>query len=464
MTLDNYALLGFFIMCLAFIYGLINKIAAKIYLFVVSFIFLGLGVGVLYFIWTYVTNYDSENVYILIERKKEWEYLSSGHIDPLKYKVGDLLEVYSRADFELKLEIPQKQAYLDSVMKIGGFNKYIQRTVPKDPAVIKRMGTLQKRREAANLKYTTIEPGCYFEVDNFHPDKAYQFKFLKPVNSVMIKAHKDSIVAYNTILANYRGEKFAARSIGVIIFFILLGLSVKEFRAGIREPKDTFWKDGKMNEEKEDDVVYVPVPGSEQRLGVPKSFDLERIRNDLLKYRGNFDTPLAKLYISTLITVFKHNQQRKALRELIKNMNLGVEYIKALKSLRDAETEYNGVGYDIEISEAEKQLRLAQLQSEKKLLEKRTEKEIRDLEAEEEERRKQVQPSSPKKSDYEILLDRLDKEHQISIRRMQSLKDKLLMTVQICDQIKKERPEDGEIICEDLLRLWHENGILDSNH
>ncbi|HOZ62688.1 MAG TPA: hypothetical protein PK914_11260, partial [Smithellaceae bacterium] len=228
-----------------------------------------------------------------------------------------------------------------------------------------------------------------------------------------------------------------------------------------KEHKDDYYnsEEARMAEE---NVIYVPVPGSEQRLSVPKSFDLERIRNDLLKYHGNFDTPAAKLYISTLITVFKHNQQRKALRELIENMNLGVEYIKTLKSLRDAEIEYNEVGYDKEISEAEKQLRLAQLQTEKKLLEKRTEKEIRDLEAAEEERKRRNRPELPKKSDYEILLDRLDKEHQIELRQMQSLKDKLLMAVRICDQIKKERPEDGETICEDLLRLWHENGILDS--
>ncbi len=445
----------------AHLYAHSQKCMTKMWRFIAAFIFLAIGAGALYFIWDFMTGYDPNKVEIYVERTAEWEYLFSGHIMAMEYEKGDILEIWSRADFELKLSLSKKKMQYDSLMGLVGFDKYLLRTDPHASGASKKEDKYKKRREALNSKYMTIEAGRYFEGDNFNQYNCYQYEFLQPVEAVEIKAHRDSLLAYNTVLVDYKTEKWITRAAGILIFIIFLRLFLKEFKGALKEHKDDYYYSEEVRMA-EDDVFYVPVPGSEQRLGVPKSFDLERIRNDLLKYHGNFDTPAAKLYISTLITVFKHNQQRKALREMIENMNLGVEYIKALKSMENAVTEYSELDYDRKISAAEKELHLTKLQTEQDLVRKRAAKEISDLEAAEDERKRKGRPELPKKSDYEILLDRLDKEHQIELRQMQSLKDKLLMAVQICDQIKKERPEDGEMICEDLLRLWHENGILDS--
>lgn len=405
------------------------------------------GGGVAVFVWYFLTDYSPNTVHIFAPRKMDWELLLSGHLNYKNFKENDTLRIWSRSDFELKLKISQKQSYWDSLQGGSNFNKYINTNEPEYLQKPKNLRSYSKKKEELNKQYATTELGVFFPGDVFNYSYAYSYVFLKPVDCIIIKTHPDSLLAYNVGLSNYRTEKWGARALASLFLLISLIFTGKQF---VRIKKEVLMQDY--------DIVSEKSGGNEISVAVPRHYDLNRIRQDLLKYSVDFDSPLLKLYINSVFLRFKQKQQQKNIYELIESLNLGIKYMETVMRFRETEIDFSQIDARGKITKAENDLKLTQLETERNLVIKRAEKEMRDLEEDGGKNSSSSKP--PQKSEREIILEKLDQEHQFAIRKMTSEMDKMMAAIRICDQIKKERPQDGEQICDDLFRVWHEKGIL----
>ena len=116
--------------------------------------------------------------------------------------------------------------------------------------------------------------------------------------------------------------------------------------------------------------------GETIRVEVPKRYDIQKIKNDLISYSADFNSPAAKLYLTSVLSRFKQRQQRKNIHELIENLNLGTQYLKSLKEMASAEMDLEELDIDKEIRMAEKDLRLVKIKSEKTTVLKETEEKL----------------------------------------------------------------------------------------
>jgi len=446
--------MGFLILGVYFVIalGILDNWTARTWAFIKGIAALLISGVLLGFVWFFLTDYAPNQVDIFAPRDSDWEILYSKHLNYEKFKDRDTLRIWSRSNFDLQLFISNKKAYWDSLKGVANFTKYVEASEPEYLQKPKKIKALVKKKEELNKRYATTELGLRFPGDSFANSYAYCYVFLQPVDSVKIKSHPDSLLAYNVGLVNFKTEKWASRVSVLILFFVSLVFAKRQFNRDRRE--------GRMH------GYVVITEGSGDRevsVAVPKHYDLERIRQDLLKYSVNIDSPALNLYISSILLRFKQNQQQKNIQELIESLNLGIKYMETVKKFRETEIDFGEIDTGGKIRKAENELRLAQLQAEKQLLEKRAAKELRELDNDEKERTFTPRHGPPEKSEREILLDRLDQEHQIAIRKMTSEMDKMMAAIRICDQIKKERPQDGEQICNDLFRVWHEKGILNTD-
>jgi hypothetical protein len=404
-----------------------------------------------WFTWFLLTSYSPNQVDIFAPRKSDWQILYSRHLNAEKFNEQDTLSVWSRSNFDLQLFVSKKQAYWDSLKGVANFVKYTETREPEFLQKPKNLKSYLKRKETLNKSYATAELGLNFPGDNYNKSYAYRYLFLRAVDSVKIKSHPDSLLAYNVGLINYKTEKWVARAFSLVLLLIALVFARRQFIQAKRE--------GSMGDY---DFVTDGSGDSKISVAVPKHYDLVRIKQDLMKYSVNFDSPVLSLYISSVLLRFKQKQQQRNIHELIESLNLGIKYMETVKKFRQTEIAFTEIETDEEIRKAENDLKLAKIKSEKILVEKRTAKEIRDLDEDEKSRNfSSIKPST--KSEREILLDKLDQEHQLAIRKMTSEMDKMMAAIRICDQIKNERPQDGEQICNDLFRIWHEKGILNTD-
>lgn len=116
--------------------------------------------------------------------------------------------------------------------------------------------------------------------------------------------------------------------------------------------------------------------GETLRVEVPKRYDIQKIKNDLIAYSADLNSPAAKLYLTSILSRFKHRQQRKNIHELIENLNLGTQYLKSLREMATAEMDLEELDIDKEIRMAEKDLQLVKIQAEKIIILKEKEEKL----------------------------------------------------------------------------------------
>jgi hypothetical protein len=66
-----------------------------------------------------------------------------------------------------------------------------------------------------------------------------------------------------------------------------------------------------------------------------------------------------------------------------------------------------------------------------------------------------------KEDSWKAEVENLDKENQALIKKMELARDRELRAQEIFDQIKKERPNDADQICEALRKKWYEDGLFE---
>jgi hypothetical protein len=108
-----------------------------------------------------------------------------------------------------------------------------------------------------------------------------------------------------------------------------------------------------------DAMVESQSSGSEGPLQVPAKFDLVRIEQDLLRYR--MDKGVIAAYVQGILIRFKSAQQRKAIEELFRHLDLVVTFNDKVYAARASKGKLSLQNLEEAVRERELELKLAQL-------------------------------------------------------------------------------------------------------
>lgn len=176
----------------------------------------------------------------------------------------------------------------------------------------------------------------------------------------------------------------------------------------------------------------------------PETFTEESVRNFLTQYQDN--TFILKKFVTGFITRCNKKQDLKILEVALEEFNLVDKLGEVWYRIKERMLKFKRL--DLEDAVEREKLRGDYLEAQIRVkdLEKRSLESTREQE--------------PEKSEFEKVLDTYVEKTRLDITVIKNAADKLMAIYKKCDEIKKQRPEDGEKICEELMRKLTEEKIL----